>query len=347
MNRFVTEGLHAVIGLAVTGYLIVAVFFFYTGTLSLGYIPPHLILLGTAVCFLYVVRFHPFTNRIARIVGSLGALFLFVGAVFYLGWTLQDALILEDVLQVFDHEIVDPSFDTFLPEWWLAPILVFGAFCVFFGAVTRWGDGPYPLPRGIITIPRSPPIFGAFSTFLGLWAVLFVGFDLQRVIIIAPIFEELLKFGLALLIGSTLFGRSFLARVGVAAVVGALFGLTEHAVSYATEPDGVYLFRTIFHGITTMLSVGLYTRFEQHNHEELLWYAPLLAIVFHFLHNTFVVVSGVIGVIVVGRTFLILPLVYSSIAIAIMIVLLMVSLIRVGWVVALLEPFRQTLSDLV
>lgn len=328
-------------------YLLAAIFLFYTDILTLEYLPGHLLLLGLSVVFFYASRYHPINHRIGRILATFVTGIPLLGITTYLGWSLREEVVLDDIRSVFQEEILDPTLQSFLPQWWLMPIIGFAGVLILIGALTRWGYEQYATPRQIIKLSNSPVYFGLFTTLLGLWAVLFVGIGLQRVIIIAPIFEEFLKFGIALTIGSALFGRSFCARVGIALVIGMLFGLVEHAVTYATEPDIVYVFRTVFHSITTMLSVGLYTRFEQTGYESLLWYAPIISITFHFLHNLFVVISGLILLIVLDQEVMALPIAYSSISIILMTFFLVLSLIRLSWVIAIHEPYKHVLSNLV
>lgn len=346
-SRFVVDVLLTLVAVITIAYLLLAIFLFYTGSLSITYLPEHLLFLGSSVVFLYISRYHPMEHPIGRVLATIGTGIPFFGIATYLGWSIRGEIVLHDIQPVFQDRVTDPTFKTFLPEWWLVPILVFGGSLVLVGALTRWGDGTYPTPRQIIKLPLSPIFFGLFTTFLGLWAVLFVGIGLQRAIIIAPIFEEFLKFGIALIIGSAMFGRSLWARVGIALVVGMLFGLTEHAVSYASEPDTVYVFRTIFHSTSTMLSVGLYTRLEQSGSVSLLWYAPIVPIIFHFLYNLFVVASTMILLIIFDQELVVLPIAYGSIAIVIMLALLILSIFRLSWVIALHKPFKHTLSDLV
>ncbi|AFO56163.1 hypothetical protein NJ7G_0913 [Natrinema sp. J7-2] len=116
----------------------------------------------------------------------------------------------------------------------------------------------------------------------------------QRIVIIAPIFEELLKFGVALLIGTAVFGKARSPRIALALIIGCTFGFVEHSVTYAGEPDLLYLYRVLFHSLLSMLAVGVYATFERRGVTDLLWVAPLYPIVLHYLNNSFAVLSSVV-----------------------------------------------------
>ncbi|MFA5942950.1 MAG: hypothetical protein WC876_00615 [Candidatus Thermoplasmatota archaeon] len=78
---------------------------------------------------------------------------------------------------------------------------------------------------------------------------------LAQVLIGAPLFEEAFKLGLALLPCAALKVRWLTIRLPVALVVGAGFGLLEHALSYSTEDDVILYGRMAFHGLSTGLSM--------------------------------------------------------------------------------------------
>lgn len=73
----------------------------------------------------------------------------------------------------------------------------------------------------------------------------------------APLFEEFLKVGVALLPWAALGVRSLWLRLPTAGLVGAGFGVLEHYVSYSTEPQAFLFGRMLFHGLTAGLSMAV------------------------------------------------------------------------------------------
>lgn len=335
------------ISLLVVGFLLLSVFSVYTGLVGQSYIPLAILTLTSAVGLRYAFAYHRFSKPTYRkfALAPLTIAFVASGAVAL--EALLSAVSLDEFRRVFQHGTVRLGATNSLPEWWIAAPLALAGGLILVGSVVTRGPSPYPKPTEIREIATSPAYFGFVCAFFGLWAVLFVGIAIQRVIIFAPLFEELLKFGVALLIGSTLFDRSLLARIGVALVVGSLFGLVEHATTYPTEADTVYLFRTAFHSMTTILSVSVYTSFESREEYRLAWIAPAYSIMLHFFYNTFVVLSTVISVSVFGFQSDDASLVYGSAAILLMTGLLLLVTTYQKAIVAIYEPLEHVLSDLV
>ena len=190
------------------------------------------------------------------------------------------------------------AIETVLPRWWLAAFLAAAAIVLGYDLLTVRDRPSYSVPRQWETLPQSPPFFGAAMAFLGLWGVLFVGLTtVHRIVIVAPIFEEFLKFGLALLGASLCFRRSLRARYAMAVLVGVSFGAIEHAMTYPHEPDAALLFRVCFHSVTTGLTISLYTAFERAKRAKLVWFSPLLSILLHSVYNTFVVITSLLVVV--------------------------------------------------
>lgn len=327
-------------------FILIMIISIHTGNNGTHDIPPVVFMLAAAVLFRYVAIYHQFTKEYYKIIllipTSVGLLML----VLYNIKQFLDDIPLDSLFQVF---LVDSSVaysTSLLPEWWVTVILCSAGMLILFGSLTRKKLIPYPRPNEIRTVATSPVFFGAVCAFFGLWAVLFVGISIQRIFIIAPIFEELLKFGVAILIGSSLFDRSILARIGVAVVVGTLFGLIEHATTYPGESDYIYLFRTLFHMMTTVLSVSVYTYFESRNMARLSSRAPIMSMLIHFFYNTFAVVSSIIATIVVGSQVNNLTLVYGGLAVLITMSLVVLTLLHHRVIHHLHMPFDNILAYL-
>lgn len=330
--------------LAVAWFILFSIFAVHVELLGLSAVPWALGTLASAVVLRYVAVHHPFSRRLHR---SIAALLPTVALVAVGALTVERFLAEVSIgaLQaVFEGAVGRFGAASFLPEWWLAVLLVVAGALLLAGAVRRNSPATYQTPANMGEIPTSPPFFGFLCAFFGLWAVLFVGFRIQRVFFIAPIFEELLKFGVALLVGAALFDRSAAARVGVALVVGALFGVVEHATTYPTEADTVYLFRTVFHAATTVLSVSIYTVFESRHATRLQWIAPVYSILLHFFYNTFVVLSAVISAVAFGGPNTGLALVYGTAAIVLVAGLLVVASVRQRALVAIHRPIEAALA---
>lgn len=333
--------------LIVAAFVLVSMFLIHTGLIGLDYLLLTLITLGSAVLFRYVAVQHRFARPgYKTVVLVLGTVAVVVSG-FVAGRQLIRDVTVTDVQQVLQSELIGTQLNGFLSEGWIAVILVPAGALLFFGSLVRTDMGPYPKPTEIREVVLSPVYFGFVCAFLGLWAVLFVGISIQRIIVIAPIFEELLKFGVALLVGSALFDRSLAARIGVAAVVGAVFGLVEHATTYPTEEDLLYLFRTLFHMMTTVLSVATYSLFESESTVRFRWYSPLLSTLIHFFYNTFAVLSGVFAVVVLGSQSVAVTVFYGGVAILLLTGLLGLALVRYRIFRLVYVPLDNVLSDLV
>lgn len=331
----------------VSGFVLVSIFTMHTGLAPRDQVLLTIVTLATAVTFRYAVVYHRFTKPIYRwaLVVPLSIATVVMGAITLNGFLR--AISLADLSRVFHDEELVLRTNDFLPEWWIVGILVPAGVLVFLGTIVNREPRPYPKPTRIRQITISPAYFGVVCTFLGLWAVLFVGFRVQRIIVIAPIFEELLKFGVAILVGSVLFDRSLLARTGVAVVVGSLFGIIEHSSTYSAEPDTVYLFRTLFHASSTVLSVGVYTLFESQGEEELQWISTAYGTLIHFFYNTFSVLSAIIALTIFDSQTRIATLTYGGAAILLAITLFFLTAVRHGVIRTIHRPLAYVLSDLV
>lgn len=160
-----------------------------------------------------------------------------------------------------------------------------------------YGAPPPPAPSApsaFETLPRDPRRHAAVLAGVGLLGTIVLGADfLRQVVVGAPLFEELLKFGLALLLVTMLRARAGPLRVLVALVPGAAFGAFEHAFTYASEPMLVFADRVVFHAGSTALSMAVYHAIEPVPDARLLWFAPLPSMLVHWANNFLAVVLGV------------------------------------------------------
>lgn len=329
--------------------VLVVVYLLYVGTLSVSLIPPIVLAVLSSSLLGYAVAFHAFETDDDRletaVVGSLAAVF---GV--SLCWIVL-ALVPSISLPTVDVTIPRLSAielpEAFLPDWWLLLVLVPAGAILLVDSLRERERPNYSTPSEIGDLAETPIYFGAALAFLGFWGVLFVGFNVvQRIVVIAPIFEEFLKFGVAILVGAALFGRSMASRVAVALVVGSIFGLVEHTITYADEPDVNYLFRVLFHMITTTLTVAVYTMFEERDLTGMLWIAPTYPILLHFANNAFVVVAGIVMA-TLGVVETAIPLVFGTILIVLGTVLLALTILRHRVVVTLHRPIYALLREVI
>jgi RsiW-degrading membrane proteinase PrsW (M82 family) len=78
-----------------------------------------------------------------------------------------------------------------------------------------------------------------------------------QIVLGAPLFEEFLKVGLALLPAAALHVRTLWVRLPLALAVGAGFGALEHWLSYPDEGGLVLYGRIAFHALTAGLSMAV------------------------------------------------------------------------------------------
>lgn len=343
--RVLRYGLLQLVSLFTAGLVLLSIFCFYTGLVGRSIAVLALPTLATAVALRYVAIYHPFSTVRYRRIAVVPVLVAFAATGTVWVARLQSSIAPGEIERVLRNDTVQFGSTHFLPRWWVGCILVVAGLTLLLGSLRTRDFSTYPWPDSLRQVATSPVLFGLVCTFFGLWSVLFVGISIQRVLVFAPIFEELLKFGVAILIGSALFGRSMLARVGVAIVVGALFGLVEHATTYPMESDTVYLFRILLHATLTVLSVSVYTAFDDQGQDGYRWIAPAYSILLHFTYNAFAVISSIIGVVVFGIQSTTVVLVYGAGAIAIAIVILGLVAARRSALVAIYTPLHETLSD--
>jgi hypothetical protein len=164
----------------------------------------------------------------------------------------------------------------------------------------RW-DGAtfYPLPHPGAGVPllwrnaASRLRFAAVLAGLGLFSVFVHQASLLTQLVLgAPVFEEFIKFGLALLaVGwlPRLRGPAALpvvaVRMAAAWACGAGFGWLEHALSYSGEGESLLLVRMLFHGGAAGLSMACFTVLETLSDVRSRWFATVPSSFFHDLVN--------------------------------------------------------------
>lgn len=302
---------------------------------------------ASAVAFRYIFLYHQFSNLLYR---RLTLILTFI--LLMISWmasfdAFASSASASELLRPFQSYPLRIGFPLVLPNWWFVILHIPAAIMTLVGNRSLYHISPYPKPYSIRSIAMSPVYFGLTCTFFGLWSVLLVGIAIQRIILIAPIFEEILKFGVALLIGSILFDRSLTARAGVALVVGSLFGLIEHSTTYPMEADITFLFRTVFHAMTTVLSVTVYTIFESQAESKLQWISPAYSVIIHFFYNTFSLISAIISITMFGSRSPAVQHVYGFVAILLIFVLLLLAGIYREGMIIIHRPIEQVLSDFV
>lgn len=329
----------------VAGVLLLSVLSAMAGSLEQRHLVLVVLTIPPALVLRYAAVYHRFENRGNRAIAVAASGVSLLLLIAYLLESIRPDALSEGVQYVFRVHPFRFGAHLAPPEGWFAGLLVVAGSAILVGAATTWSLAPYPKPTRIHDLAASPAYFGLVCAVFGVWAVLLVGLPLQRVIVIAPFFEELLKFGVAILVGSVLFDRSLLARIGVAIVVGSTFGYVEHLTTYPTEDHLTFLLRVVFHAATTILSVSFYTTFASLDEEGLQWIAPAYSILLHFFYNTFVVVSSLVGLVLLGTPSVTVANVYGFAAVLVATGLLVVGQVHRGLLVAIHRPLEHVLSD--
>ncbi len=149
--------------------------------------------------------------------------------------------------------------------------------------------------------------FGFFAVFIRQANIFF------QIILGAPIFEEMVKFGLALLISTALLwiiGAARLRdwenpwwlaiRLPIALAVGAGFGWMEHYTTYPSESDWSYFWRVMFHGLATGTSMIAFQVVLPSRDLRVRWLAMVPAIFLHYVNNYGALVLGVSSLVIPG-----------------------------------------------
>ena len=343
--RLPSQFLLQAISIAVAMFVLFTILAVYAGDVGLDTVGLVTATLLVTVLFRYTVVYHRFGQSLHKNVAAGLSFIAFIGVSVFTFRSFAITAQFSQIRQTFQDSPFQLRLEAALPEWWIAILLAIAGILATIGTVAAWDFEQYSKPTSIREIASSPVYLGTTGTLFGLWAVLFVGIGIQRIIVIAPLFEESLKFGIALLVGGVLFGRSLSGRIASAIIVGSLFGFIEHATSYPAEANTIFLFRTLFHMMTTVVSVSVYTTFESHSDKDLLWIAPVYPICIHFFYNTFVILSSFV-LALIGFSTPIASQLYGGAAILLLTLLFTLVITRYKTARKLHTPFKQVLSDI-
>lgn len=200
---------------------------------------------------------------------------------------------------------------SFLPAWWVAGLFVPVVGLILVDLAEAFPD-PWRLSKRLPADQKDPDIYshlrvGGVMAFAGFWGVLFVtGLSLlQKIVIIAPIFEELLKFGVALVFAQLLDMDGIPTFVGLAVAMGAIFGIVEHFHTYANEGDASYLVRVLFHGVAAGVSMVVYIDLisDPDITRSVSPMAPAVPIVIHAVNNAAMIPVAVVEEVLGGVSF--------------------------------------------
>jgi hypothetical protein len=157
----------------------------------------------------------------------------------------------------------------------------------WFIAEDEFYDAPRP-PVEASWLARAaahPMRFGAILFAVG-WAgiLLQLGF-FRQLVVGAPLFEELAKFGPPLMLVALLRARTLWARLPWAWASGAAFGVFEHYSTYPDESLVIFGERIAFHAGATGLSMALFTVVEHLPDVRARWMSTLAASIIHWGNN--------------------------------------------------------------
>jgi len=333
-----------VYSLVVTAFLLSSLLLFLTDVMGFDLVPPVTATVTLGVLVRYAAVHHPFSKRWYRYPVTVVATVAFVLTATYTIRLILQAVQINHLAVYVTREF--ELHDVVAAQNWVLLIFVLPAAMMVIGSL--YGNDPvrYPRPPYGEALAVSPGYLGVAYGLFGLWSVLFVLIDFHRILIFAPLFEELLKFGVAVLIGCGLYGRSAVGRVGAGLLIGLLFGVIEHATTYPTEPDTTYLFRALFHMTTAGVSVSAYTVFESLDETGLQWIAPAYPVMIHFFNNSFAVIVSVLGILGILTQWQTATTVYSFAGVCLLSVLLFVSVLSDRILVAIHRPLEQVLSTI-
>ncbi len=165
---------------------------------------------------------------------------------------------------------------------------------------------PPQQPRALLEMARRPWAFAGAMFGLGFAAVFVRQAPIHLQIILgAPVFEEMVKFGAALLLGLALswvlsgfrmtgwqHGAWALLRVPIALAVGAGFGWLEHATTYSAESDSSYAWRVAFHAVATGMSMVAFHAALRSPDVRIRWLCVVPAVALHYVNNYAAIVLG-------------------------------------------------------
>lgn len=169
----------------------------------------------------------------------------------------------------------------------------------------------------MVRVARNPWAFAGILFGFGFFSVFVrqASFLLQ-VILGAPIFEEMVKFGLALILAHIItaagggmrgerwrHGGWLALRLPIALAVGAGFGILEHGSTYSGEDVWSYVWRVGFHACATGTSMVAYQAAIGAPDARTRWFAIGPSVLLHYINNYGAVVLSFGGVLVTGLGF--------------------------------------------
>lgn len=163
---------------------------------------------------------------------------------------------------------------------------------VFYGDARR---PPVELPL-ILRAAVRPLAFGGFLFLLGWLGILAQRSAIRQVVVGAPVFEEMAKFGLALVVVSALGARHLLARLPFAWLSGLGFGIFEHFLSYSDESVYSLAVRAAFHAGTCGLSMSVFSVLEPLEDVRARWGSTLVSSLLHWANNFAAIVLALVSV---------------------------------------------------
>lgn len=227
-------------------------------------------------------------------VPAVALLVLVAGIVW---WTRRGSLALVDPAAVLAAWQLEAS-SAGLRAWWPLLVAVPAGLLVLAGALR--GEHPLPAIHGtrgwLEDLPGRADLFGLSALGFGIAGTLFAGSTfLEKVAVVAPIFEEYAKLGLALLVLAALSLSSGASAYALGALSGLAFGLLEHAVTYSGETQLMFVVRGLFHALAAGLSGLIYVHLRRR--EELApgvgWFAIAPAALVHAANNVSAVVVAI------------------------------------------------------
>ncbi len=175
-------------------------------------------------------------------------------------------------------------------------------------------DDPVSMAHFLHRVAAQPWKFAAVVFGFGFFAVFIRQSNIFfQIILGAPIFEEMVKFGLAMLISTALIWllggarlRSWESpwwlaiRLPAALAVGAGFGFMEHYTTYASESDWSFFWRVMFHSLATGTSMIAFQAVLPSADLRVRWLAMVPAIFLHYVNNYGAVILGVGSLLISG-----------------------------------------------
>ena len=147
-------------------------------------------------------------------------------------------------------------------------------------------------------VPARVVPFGALLFFLGWLGILFQRGLLRQLVVGAPIFEELAKLGLALVVVGALAIRAMPLRVPFGWASGAGCGVLEHFLTSGDEEPLYFALRVAFHAATAGLSIAVFTLVEPMPDPRVRWASTLASSALHAANNLGALVLALLSLVI-------------------------------------------------